>query len=246
VTHSWYTYTGGDGVGLHPSQGETAPSYTGPTPPYELLDTDSKYSWLKSPRYNSLPMEVGPLARVVVAYAAGHPRIHQLVDQTLASLGLSTQALFSTWGRMLARGIETLALAEQMSPWIDDLEAHMNADDTLIHNGSRWDPATWPAQASGWGSTEAPRGGLGHWISIANGRIQHYQAVVPTTWNGSPRDAQGRRGPFEQALIGTTVVNPQQPLEILRTIHSFDPCMACAVHLVDAHGQSEGITVHVG
>jgi len=245
VTHSWYNYSGGNGVGLHPSLGETSPNYTGPTPPYEALNTGEKYSWLKSPRYNNLPMEVGPLARVVVAYAAGHARLRQLVDQMLAALGLPSQALFSTWGRMLARGIETLALAEQLSSWIDDLEAHMNADDTLIHNGAMWNPATWPMQASGWGGTEAPRGGLGHWVSIANQRIQRYQAVVPTTWNGSPRDAQGQRGPFEQALLGITVANPEQPLEILRTIHSFDPCMACSVHLIDARGKSLGITVQL-
>ncbi len=246
VTHSWYSYSGGDAVGLHPSLGETSPNYTGPTPPYDLLNTEGKYSWLKSPRYNNLPMEVGPLARLVVAYAAGHTRLRQLVDQTLTGLGLTTQALFSTWGRMLARGIETLALAEQLAPWITELEAHMNADDVLIHNGSRWNPSTWPAQASGWGSTEAPRGGLGHWVSISNQRIQRYQAVVPTTWNGSPRDTLGQRGPFEHALIGLSLTDLDRPLEILRTIHSFDPCMACSVHLIDARSNAVGMTVQIG
>ena len=179
-------------------------------------------------------MEVGPLARMVVAYAAGHRRVREVIDQSLASLGLGPAALFSTLGRVLARGVETLLIAEQMGTWIDELEANMMGGRLDIHNGTRWDPATWPSEASGWGSTEAPRGGLAHWVRIKNGQIEHYQAVVPTTWNGSPRDAAGQRGPWEEALIGTPVADPEQPLEVLRTVHSFDPCMACAVHLVDS------------
>jgi [NiFe] hydrogenase large subunit/hydrogenase large subunit len=233
IAHSWYTYAQGDSTGLHPEQGETQPNYTGPQPPFDFLDTGSKYSWLKSPRYHEQPMEVGPLARMVVAYASGHTRARQIIDQSLASLGLATPALFSTLGRVLARGVETLLIAEQMTAWIDELEANMQSGRFEIHNGTRWDPATWPAEATGWGSTEAPRGGLAHWVRIQNGQIEHYQAVVPTTWNGSPRDASGQRGPWEEALIGTPVADPEQPLEVLRTVHSFDPCMACAVHLVD-------------
>jgi hydrogenase large subunit len=245
VTHSWYSYSEGDNVGLHPSQGQTSPNYTGPQPPYDSLETDHKYSWLKSPRYDDTPMEVGPLARVLVAYASGHQRIRELVDQTLSALSVGPDALFSTLGRIAARGIETLAIAEQMGSWISELEANMNAGNLAIHAGTLWDPATWPDQASGWGYTEAPRGGLGHWISIANGKIEHYQAVVPTTWNGSPRDTHGLRGPFEEALIGTPIADPLRPLEILRTIHSFDPCMACAVHLIDANGDGSQTSVHV-
>jgi hydrogenase large subunit len=237
VTHSWYSYSGGDNSPLHPSQGQTTPNFTGPQPPYDYLDTANKYSWIKSPRYNGQPMEVGPLARMLVAYAAGHTRVRELVDQTLAGLGLGKAALFSTLGRIAARGIETLAVAEQMDAWLTALETNMDAGNNAIHNGAKWDPATWPAQASGWGSTEAPRGGLGHWVSISNKTINHYQMVVPTTWNGSPRDAQGQRGPFEESLIGTPIADPARPVEILRTIHSFDPCMACSVHLVDANGQ---------
>ncbi len=245
VTHSWYTYSSGDQAGLHPAVGETSPNYTGPQPPYERLGVDGKYSWLKSPRYDNLAVEVGPLARVVVAYAAGHSRVRQLVDGTLAELSLPASALFSTLGRIAARGIETLAIAEQIGAWIDALEANMNAGITAIHNGALWDPAIWPAEASGWGATEAPRGGLGHWVSIRNQKIQRYQAVVPTTWNGSPRDALGQRGPFEQSLVGTKLADPARPLEILRTIHSFDPCMACAVHLLDERGNSTGVRVLV-
>jgi Ni,Fe-hydrogenase I large subunit len=170
---------------------------------------------------------------MVIAYAAGHPRVRQEIDGALAALSLGPQALFSTLGRVAARGIETLLIAEQMNVWIDQLESNMLGGRLEIHNGTRWYPTTWPAEASGWGSTEAPRGGLAHWVRIANGKLDHYQAVVPTTWNGSPRDARGRRGPWEEALIGTPVADPEQPLEVLRTVHSFDPCMACAVHLVD-------------
>jgi Ni,Fe-hydrogenase I large subunit len=233
VSHSWYSYAGGDSAAVHPYQGETTPNYTGPQPPYDLLDTDGKYSWLKAPRYGGAPMEVGPLARMVTAYAAGHARVRQTIDRALAQLGLGTDALFSTLGRVLARGVETLLIAEQMNVWIDQLEANMNSGNLAVHNGDRWEPASWPAEATGWGSTEAPRGGLAHWVRIGNGQIVNYQAVVPTTWNGSPRDAYGQRGVWEEALIGTPVYDPQQPVEMLRTIHSFDPCMACSVHVVD-------------
>jgi hydrogenase large subunit len=237
IAHSWYTYSSGDGTPLHPSQGETQPNYTGPQPPYDYLNTDGKYSWLKAPRYDDLPMEVGPLARMAVAYAAGHPRAQQVIDQSLQYLGLGREALFSTLGRVLARGVETLLIAEQMHGWIDQLADNMDAGRLEIHDGTRWDPATWPAEAVGWGSTEAPRGALAHWLRIQDGQIDNYQAVVPTTWNGSPRDAMGQRGPWEEALIGTPVADPEQPLEILRTVHSFDPCLACSVHLVDNRGQ---------
>ncbi len=242
ATHSWYTYSAGDSAALHPSQGETQPNYTGPQPPFELLNTDGKYSWLKAPRYQDMPMEVGPLARMVVAYAAGHPQVRQAIDQALASLKVGTGALFSTLGRVLARGVETVLIAGQMSKWIDELNSNMTNGRLQIHDKTRWDPATWPAEATGWGSTEAPRGGLGHWVRIKAGQIDQYQAVVPTTWNGSPRDALGQRGPWEQALIGTPVADPNQPLEILRTVHSFDPCMACAVHVLDT-GQRDPIRV---
>jgi hydrogenase large subunit len=139
-------------------------------------------------------------------------------------------------GRVAARGVETLAIAEQLNGWIGQLETNMNSGNLAIHNKTRWEPATWPADAVGWGTTEAPRGALGHWIQIKNGKIANYQAIVATVWNGSPRDAAGQRGPWEQSLIGTPVADPARPVEILRTIHSFDPCMACAVHVVDAAG----------
>ena len=214
-------------------QGETQPNYTGPAPPYERLDTDNKYSWLKSPRYDGEPMEVGPLARMLVAYVSGHARVKELVGGALKQLGVGPEALFSTLGRVAARGIETQVIAEKMDDWVDGLAANMASGEWRIHDNSKWDPSSWPAEAAGGGFHEAPRGSLGHWVQIRNGVIANYQCVVPSTWNAGPRDAKGRRGPYEEALLATPVADPERPVEILRTVHSFDPCMACGVHVVD-------------
>ena len=215
---------------------EAADSWGSPFPaPPRMVSFYDKYSWIKAPRYQDAPMEVGPLARMAVAYAAGHPRVRAVIDTTLAQMGLGPAALFSTVGRMLARAVETLIVGEQLPIWLGQLQTNINQNNLTIHNSTRWDPSTWPADALGYGFAEAPRGALGHWVHIVNGQIDNYQAVVPTTWNGSPRDAAGLRGPWEQALIGTPMADPQRPVEILRTIHSFDPCMSCAVHIVDEH-----------
>jgi len=237
VSHSYYAYQRGDGVALHPFQGETAPNYTGPKPPYQQLDTDKKYSWLKSPRYDDQPMEVGPLSRMLVAYASGQPRVKELVGAVLKQLNVGPEALFSTLGRIAARAIETQLLAEKMDDWLDGLAANIAAGDLRIHDNSKWEPSSWPADAQGAGFHEAPRGALGHWVSIHDGTIANYQCVVPSTWNAGPRDAKGTRGPYESALLQTPVADPARPVEILRTVHSFDPCMACGVHVVDARGQ---------
>ncbi len=237
VTHSWYEYPDGDGKSRHPWDGVTDFKYTGPTPPYEFLNTDGKYSWLKSPRYDGTSMEVGPLARMLVAYGSGHVRVQELVDHVLNKLGVDHNALFSTLGRVAARGIETLATAEMLPVWLNELAANMKKGDLKIHNGEKWDPSTWPKEARGYGWHEAPRGALGHWVLIKDAKIANYQCVVPSTWNGSPRDANGQMGPYESALLNTPVANPEQPVEILRTVHSFDPCMACAVHVVDPDGK---------
>ncbi len=234
VTHSWYEYAGGDAQALHPFDGETKPKYTGPKPPYERLDTAGKYSWLKSPRYDGLPMEVGPLSRMLVAYASGHERVKELVGAVLGKLGVGAEALFSTLGRVAARGIETQVLAEKMGDWLTELAQNMGRRELRIHDNSKWEPSTWPRDATGAGFHEAPRGALGHWVHIKDGTIANYQCVVPSTWNAGPRDAKGNRGPYEQALLGTPVADPEKPVEILRTVHSFDPCMACGVHVVDA------------
>jgi [NiFe] hydrogenase large subunit/hydrogenase large subunit len=234
VAHSWYDYSVGDDKGLNPFKGETVPNYTGPSPPFERLDVAQKYSWLKSPRYDGAPMEVGPLARMLVAYASGRPgRVKQLVDKALSTLGVGPTALFSTLGRIAARAIEAQVLVESMDKWVRGLADNMDRRDYRIQDNSRWEPGTWPDDCFGSGFHEAPRGSLGHWVHIKDGAIVNYQCVVPSTWNAGPRDAKGQPGPYEAALVGTPVAKPDQPLEILRTLHSFDPCMACAVHVVD-------------
>jgi hydrogenase large subunit len=237
ISRSWYAYKGGDGVGLHPLKGETALAYNGPKPPYEHLDVAGKYSWLKAPRWNDRPMEVGPLARVLVMYASGHQATVGLVETVLDKLKAPASALFSTLGRTAARGIETKVFGDLLPKLYGELVAEIKAGRTATFEGSRWEPRTWPARAEGFGFAEAPRGALGHWIVIQGGKIENYQLVVPTTWNASPRDPKDQPGAYEASLVGTKLAVPDQPLEILRTIHSFDPCMACAIHMVDAQGR---------
>jgi hydrogenase large subunit len=237
VTHSWYDYQNGDETPLHPSQGETRPHYTGPTPPFEHLEVDKKYSWLKAPRYQDKPMEVGPLARVLVAYASGHKDVQTAVNGVLAKLNAPPTALFSTLGRIAARAIETKIMASQLKAWVAEIQKHLGSGDLRIHAGEKWDPDTWPKTARGFGFHEAPRGALGHWVEIEDKKIKNYQCVVPSTWNAGPRDAHGQRGAYEAALLNTPVADPERPVEILRTIHSFDPCLACAVHVVDLEGR---------
>lgn len=236
VDHSWFDNSAGAGKGLHPYEGETEARYTGPKPPYRNLDTDAKYSFVKSPRYEEKPMEVGPLARILVAYASGHKETKTVVDLVLGKLEVGAPALFSTLGRTAARGIDCLLIARQTPKWLDELIGNISRGDYRIHNNESWDPATWPVEAKGYGFHEAPRGALGHWIRIKDQKILNYQAVVPSTWNASPRDAKGQRGPYEAALVGTPIVDQNKPLEILRTVHSFDPCLACAVHVMDVEG----------
>jgi hydrogenase large subunit len=236
VTHSWYEYSGGDQAAKHPFDGETNPKYSGPKPPYEFLEVDQKYSWLKAPRYQDQPMEVGPLARMLVAYASGQQDVKALVDATLAKLKAPPTALFSTLGRIAARALETQLLANRLVGWIEQLGDNLASGNVRIHNGEKWDPNSWPKTAQGFGFFEAPRGSLGHWVEIEDQAIKNYQAVVPSTWNAGPRDAHGQRGAYEAALVKTPVADPDRPLELLRTIHSFDPCLACAVHVVDARG----------
>ena len=237
VTHSWYDYSGGKDTGLHPYRGETQLNYSGPPPPYQHLDTSASYSWLKSPRWKGHAMETGPLARVLMLYASGHEPTKDLANKALAQLGLPLEALFSTMGRTAARALECKILADAMPQWYDSLMANIKAGDVRTFNDQLWEPSTWPRHAKGVGFLEAPRGSLAHWIIIDDGKISNYQAVVPTTWNAGPRDAAGTEGPYEAALKGQSVLDPKQPLEILRTIHSFDPCLACAVHVLDPDGE---------
>jgi hydrogenase large subunit len=238
VSHSWYKYSQGDAQGLHPFKGETELNYTGPKPPYEHLDVDKKYSWMKSPRWQGKAMEVGPLARVLMLYASGNAQARELVGYTLKTLNVPVEALFSTLGRTAARTLESKILADSMQGWYDQLIANIKAGDVRTFNDQYWDPSTWPKHMQGVGLTEAPRGGLSHWLVVDDGRISNYQAVVPSTWNAGPRDSHGQPGAYEAALQDNHVMaDPKQPIEILRTIHSFDPCIACAVHVTDPDGE---------
>ncbi|RLA38588.1 MAG: hydrogenase 1 large subunit, partial [Gammaproteobacteria bacterium] len=237
VSHSWYDYKDGKDKGLHPYEGETELNYTGPAPPYDHLNVDESYSWMKSPRWKGHAMEVGPLARVLMLYASGHEQTKELVGMTLSKLDVPVDALFSTLGRTAARTLESKIVADNMQTWYDNLVTNIKAGDTQTFNEALWEPSSWPRHAQGVGFMEAPRGCLAHWIVIEDEKIANYQAVVPSTWNAGPRDAEGQSGPYEAALVGHQLHDPKQPLEILRTIHSFDPCIACAVHVTDPDGE---------
>jgi len=245
VSHAWYDYEGGKDRGLHPYDGETKFAYDGPAPPYKNLDGDSSYSWLKSPRWRGKAMEVGPLARVLTLYAAGHEPTRELAGMALGKLDLPLEAMFSTGGRLASRTLESKIIADEMSTWFDSLMANINAGDTRTHNNEMWAPGTWPKEARGAGYMEAPRGALGHWIVIKDEKIANYQAVVPSTWNAGPRDSEGQPGPYEASLVGHELADPEQPIEILRTIHSFDPCLACAVHVADKDGKNS-VEIKIG
>ncbi len=249
VAHSWYKYPD-ETQGLHPWDGITeadfrmGPNFKGTKTHIEELDENGKYSWLKTPRWRGHAMEVGPLARYVIAYAKGREDIKEQVDKTLQDLDLPLEALFSTLGRTAARGLECSWAAHKMRYFHDKLMANLKAGDTATANMEKWEPETWAQDAKGVGRAEAPRGALGHWIRIKNSKIDNYQAVVPTTWNAAPRDPKGNIGAYEAALLGTPLAQADQPLEILRTMHSFDPCLACASHII-SHDGKELATIKV-
>jgi hydrogenase large subunit len=241
VDHAWFRYKD-ESKGLHPWDGVTEPNYVlgpnakGTSTRIEAVDEGAKYSWIKAPRWRGHAMEVGPLARWVIGYAQGNPEFKEPVDKVLTDLGLPLTALFSTLGRTAARGLEASWAAHKMRYFQDKLVANIKAGDTATANIDKWEPRTWPKRARGVGTTEAPRGALGHWIVIEKRKIANYQAVVPTTWNGSPRDPAGNIGAFEAALLNTPVAKAEEPLEILRTLHSFDPCLACSTHVMGPDG----------
>ena len=244
VAHSWYQYEDGrPDAGLHPWEGETEPKFElgpnakGSKTNIEEIDEGGKYSWLKAPRWRGNAMEVGPLARYLVAYARGQEDIKAQVDGLLSALDLPVTALFSTLGRTAARGLECSWTAHKMREVFDGMMANIKAGNVATANMDMWEPVTWPADTKGVGFGEAPRGALGHWLHIKDTKIENYQAIVPTTWNASPRDAEGNIGAYEAALLGTPMADPEQPLEILRTIHSFDPCLACASHVMSEDGR---------
>jgi hydrogenase large subunit len=237
ISKSWYEYEGGDDVGLHPWKGETKLNYTGPKPPYDNLNTDEKYSFLKTPRWKGNAVEVGPLARMLVGYARGREDFKEVVDSALAKLGVPITALFSTLGRTAARGLETILVAQWAMEFYDSLITNLRNGDTRMANMENFNPETWADEAMGVGYMEAPRGALAHWCVIKDKKLANYQLVVPSTWNASPRDANGQQSAYEAALMDTPIADPEKPVEILRTIHSFDPCLACAVHLYDEEGK---------
>ena len=242
VTHSWYTY-GDDSKGLHPWDGRTEPKFElgkghkGTKTKIEQLDESAKYSWIKSPRWKGHAMEVGPLARYVIGYMQNKPEFKEPVEALLKKLDAPVEALFSTLGRTAARGLESVWAAYEMRRNYDELIANIKAGDTATANIDKWEPASWPKQVKGVGFTEAPRGALGHWLKIDNTRIDSYQCIVPTTWNAGPRDSKGQIGAYEASLMNTQLAKPDEPLEILRTLHSFDPCLACSTHVMSPEGE---------
>ncbi|NMG01393.1 nickel-dependent hydrogenase large subunit [Azoarcus taiwanensis] len=233
IKHSWYTYKGGENASLHPYEGETTPHYTD-------FQDDGKYSWMKSPTYYDKPMQVGPLARVMTMLAAGHEPTTRYATETLnrvssiAGIEVGLDAMHSTIGRHAARAISCAVQVDELAKQWDLLIANMASGDKSTFNAP-----TFPrGEQRGFGFHEAPRGILSHWVVIDNGKIKNYQCVVPTTWNAAPRDNKERPGAYEASLVGNPVADPDQPLEVLRTVHSFDPCLACAVHVLDTeHNQ---------
>lgn len=242
VTHSWYKYAD-EGKGLHPYDGVTEPNFVlgpnakGTRTNIEALDESAKYSFLKAPRWKGHAVEVGPLARYIIGYAQGKPEFKEPTEKLLKTLDVPVSALFSTLGRTAARGLECQWAARKLRAAQDKLMASIKAGDLSTANTDKWHPSSWPKDVKGVGFTEAPRGALAHWVKIKDTRIDNYQCVVPTTWNGSPRDPQGNIGAFEAALLDTPMADPNQPLEIIRTLHSFDPCLACSTHVMSEDGQ---------
>jgi hydrogenase large subunit len=216
VKHSWYSSSSG----LQPSKGETVPD------PYK----SDAYSWIKSPRYKGEVYEVGPLARLAVSYTGGNSIVRTALDELMLELGIASTDLASVLGRHAARALETKLVADEMAKWILELEP----------GAPTYTEYEVPHTAQGMGLWEAPRGALGHWISIKDGKIENYQCVVPTTWNASPRDDKGQPGPLEQAITGTNIKDEENPFEIVRIVRSFDPCLACAVHLITPRGTKLG------
>lgn len=222
VAHSWYE---GD-KSRKPYEGETTPAYTN----YEDKD---KYSWSKAPRYKGEPMETGPLARRVIAYARKEKETRTLLDKFFKDSGMRSSQIFSTMGRTVCRVVETTMLTRKMKDWIDETDKRIKSGDTTIYT-----PWKMKDTARGVGTCTVTRGGLSHWIRIKDKKIENFQLVVPSTWNIGPRCAKGKLSPAEQSLIGCPCPDPDRPVEILRTIHSFDPCIACAVHVIDHRGHT--------
>ena len=239
ATHSWYA----DNEPLHPYNGKTNPKYTGfkdaqtvngkgELETTKVIKENEKYSWIKSPRYDGKPMQVGPLSNIVINYAKGNKKVTKVVDQFLKEAGIPLKAVFSTLGRTAARMLEAKIVADNGLEAFNSLIQNLKVDDSTYTTYQIDKNREYKGRFMG----NAPRGILSHWVRIKNGVIENWQAVVPSTWNASPKDAKGARGPYEESLVGLKIADLSQPLEIIRVIHSFDPCIACAVHVMDTKG----------
>lgn len=229
VVNSWYTYSGGE-TSLHPLRGQTNPAYDGFNPD-GTLKTANGYSWVKAPRYDNTPVEVGPLARMIVAYASGNEGVRGIMDDFTSRVGVPFEFWYSTVGRTIARALETKLVGDYIPTMIGELVGNVSRGDERFFNRYT------ERDGDGWAMAEAPRGSLSHWVVVKGGKVDNYQAIVPTTWNASPRDSRGEMGPYEASLVGQPMADPSQPLEVIRTIHSFDPCLACAVHILNRDGE---------
>ncbi len=232
VAHAWYAYGDGDGSLKRPFEGETVPSYTGQVPLVQLSD-GAKYSWVKGARFDGRVMETGPLARVLVAAANSQSEVRLTLGRQLTASGIAPDAMGGTLGRSLARSIEADVMARKLDAWLWELQTNLATGDVAVASVEHWDPVSWPAEAEGWSLGEGPRGAVGHWLRIRDAIVDHYQVVDGSTWNASPRDSLGLPGPLEAALAGVEVADPSRPVELLRVIHSFAPCAACAAHVLD-------------
>lgn len=241
VTSAWYTYGTKEDIGLAPYDGQNMIDYTGPKPPYKWLSDNDKYTWVKAPRYDGHAMAVGPNARMMIGYAQGVAPIVERVNAACDQWGLPRDNAFmnSTLGRVYGRALDALINVDMMVSQLDEMVDRIRHGETSTFNPDKWEPSTWPSSCKGVGWVEAPRGSLSHWVRIENGQTINYQAVVPSTWNSSGRDAQGQMGPYEYSLAhggNHPLIDPSRPVEPLRTIHSYDPCQSCAVHLFDVAG----------
>ncbi len=258
VEHSWYTYPDEQkGADLHPWEGVTNADYTGPkvgtATEWKELNEQGKYSWLKTPKWRGKLCEVGPLARYIIIYTKAQQGLlgtptwaeQMMLDQIDAVskvLGLAPEVWLPTMvGRTAARGLDCQLNAEINKFFFDKLIANVKSGDTEVVNNEHWNPDTWPKTSKGVGLYEAPRGGLAHWVTIKDDKVDNYQCVVPTTWNACPRDDKAGHGAYERAMMDTHVAIPDKPLEIVKVIRSFDPCMACATHMFNAKGEKISI-----
>jgi Ni,Fe-hydrogenase I large subunit len=230
VSNAWYAYEGGNGQLLGGDRGVTNPAWPGLALPLGSLEQAVGYSWVKAARYRGVPMEVGPLARVLVGVANGRAEIAQSLATSLDALGTTVDKAPGVLGRLVSAAVEADVVVRQAATWLADLRANLGTGDVAIADITLWDPESWPAEAHGVSLGEGPRGTVAHWVTIRDKVVADYQVIDASTWNLSPRDGSGNRGPLEVALAATPVSDPKRPIEALRVVHSFAPCAGCAAH----------------